>query len=228
MDINNLPIYDTPYGKFVLEPMDGVCKHIAANKFWDFWILEHLDSLTKDSVCYDLGSHVGQITIYMAQRCKHVHSFEPQSINYERLVKNVELNELKNVTCYNVALYSKETKMAVDNIPDQKNVKYGWERYEACSLTLYENGQGDIQAKTLDSFNFDKVDFIKADIQNCEYDMLIGGLETIKKHRPAIIFEYSPPDGVHNHHLREYQEFFKNLNYNVKEIAGQNYLATPK
>lgn len=222
-------IHETPYGKFVLEPQDGVCKTIARGEFWDPWILEHLNVLTKDQVCLDFGSHVGQITIYMAQRCKHVHSFEPQTINYDRLVKNIELNELKNVTCYNVALYSKEIKMAVDNIPDQKNVKYGWERYEACSLMLYENEKGDIQAKTLDSFNLEMVDFIKADMQNCEMDMLIGGIETIKKFRPAIIFEYSRPDGgVHDHHFHEYKEYFDNLNYNIKEIAGDNWLATPK
>ena len=228
MNINNLPIYDTPYGKFVLEPEDGVCRVIREGGFWDDWLLPYFNNLSKESVVLDIGSHVGLHTIYLAKKCKHVYSFEPQIINFDRLVKNVELNNLNNVTCHNVALYSKERKMAVDNQKQQKNIVYDGGRNQACSLTLYENDDGDVQAKTLDSLNLPKTNFWKVDAEGSEFDIFLGGINTIKRDRPAIIFEYSKIGGVHDHNLGEYQEFFKNLNYDIKEVAGQNYLAVPR
>ena len=221
-------IYSTPYGRFVLEPMDGVCKTISEGKFWDEWMKPHLDGLSIESIAVDVGASIGFHTVYMAKRCKHVYSFEPQIINYDRLVKNVELNNLSNVTCYNVALYSKERKMAVNNILNQKTIQYDGGAVQACSLTLYENDSGDIDAKTLDSFSLPKTDFWKIDAEGSEYDIFMGGLETIKRDRPIIIFEYSKISGVHDHNWGEYLGFFKNLNYDIKEVAGQNYLAVPR
>lgn len=218
-----MTIHDTPYGKFVLEPEDGVCNHIKKGEFWDLWLKEHLDGLTKDQVAVDCGSHIGFHTVYMAKRCKHVYSFEPQNINLDRLVENVRLNGLNNVTCYNVALYSKNTKMAVNNVPDQKIIPYNSGGNSACSLSMFENEKGDVEAKTLDSFNFEKIDFIKMDCETLDKEVILGGVETIKKYRPAIIYECGD--------LRTQKElidWFKNINYNVKEVAGQNYLATPK
>ncbi|MEK6878831.1 MAG: FkbM family methyltransferase [Nanoarchaeota archaeon] len=222
---DEIAIHTTKFGKFVLEPEDGVCRVIRDDRFWDEWLLPYFDVLSKDSIALDIGSHIGFHTVYLAKICKHVYSFEPQIINYDRLVKNVELNNLSNVTCHNVALYSKERKMAVNNILQQKDIRYN-DGVQACSLTLYEN-DGDIQAKTLDSYNLPKIDFIKADAEGSEFDIFLGGMETIKKYRPTIIFEYSRIGGVHDHPLGEYEEFFKSLNYKIKEIAGQNYLASP-
>lgn len=215
----NMNIFSSPYGKFILEPEDGVCRVIREQKFWDDWILPHLDTLSKDMVCIEAGSHIGFHTVYIAQKSKKVYAFEPQLINYDRLVKNIELNELTNVTCYNIALHNKEAKMAIENIKKQKDVDYG--SRQSCSLMLYENSEADIEAKTIDSFNFEKIDFIKTDCENNDLNVLIGATETIKKYRPKIVFEYSIRDKKH-------YEFFEGLNYNLIEVIGQNFLATPK
>ena len=219
MNINELPIYNTPYGKFVLDPKDGVCNHIARGEFWDIWIKQYLESLNKDSICLDIGSHIGFLTVYMAKNCKHVYSFEPQKINYDRLVKNVELNGLTNVTCYNVALHDKPAKMNINNIKKQSEVNY--DNYQACSLSLFEDLEGDVEAKTLDCFNLSNVSFIKSDCEGNDINVLKGGIETITKYRPKIIFEHGGEKG-------DFAAFFQELNYDVLEVAGQNFLATPK
>ena len=209
------------YGTFIVGPRDGVCEHVARGEFWDSWLLPHLNNLGPNDIAVDVGTSIGQISVYLAQRCKWVHSFEPQNINYERLVKNVELNNLNNVTCYNVALYNKETKMFVNGHREQNKIVYDGGANSACSVSLGENAGGDITAKTLDSYGFEKVSFIKIDAENADYYVIEGGIETIKRCHPAIIYEYGKqgPDP---------KEIFKNLNYNVKEVAGQNYMATPK
>ena len=219
MNVNDLPVYNTPYGKFVLDPEDGVTKTIKNNGFWDQWIQKYLYELPKDSVFVDIGSSVGFLTVYAAGKCKHVHSFEPQKINYDRLVKNVELNSLTNVTCYNIALHDKPAKMNVNNIKKQSEVNY--ENCQACSLSLFEDTEGDVEAKTLDCLNLSNVSFVKSDCEGNDINVLKGGIETITKYRPKIIFEHGGEKG-------DFAAFFQELNYDVLEVAGQNFLATPK
>lgn len=215
-----------PWGHFVLDPLDGVCKTIKENIFWDRWLLPYFDEIDKNAIAIDIGASIGFHTVYLANKCKHVYSFEPLNINYKRLVKNVELNGLSNVTAYNCALYNKEMRMAVDNQLNQNGVDYNSK--QACSLTLYENSNGDIEAKTLDSFNIENVSFIKIDAEGCDLDIMMGGIETINKYRPTIIFEYQRIPGVHNRRLGEYEDFIKEINYSMTEIIGGNYIAKPK
>ena len=156
----------------------------------------------------------------MAQKCKHVYAFEPQLINYDRIIKNCELNNITNVTCFNVALYNKNCKMAVHNITSQNKINYG--SLQACSLIMSENEAGDIDGRTLDSFGLEKVDFIKCDAESTDLEVLYGGVETIKRCRPLIIFEES----TNKNQAR--LNFFNTLKYDLKEITASNFLATPR
>lgn len=49
-----------------------------------------------------------------------------------------------------------------------------------------------VELRTLDSLELQKVDFIKIDVEGYEYFVLQGGLNTIRKFKPQIILEYSP------------------------------------
>ena len=48
----------------------------------------------------DIGAHVGVMSIYLAKRYPfiHVYAVEPDPINYACLIRNIELNEVTNVT----------------------------------------------------------------------------------------------------------------------------------
>ena len=46
-----------------------------------------------------------------------------------------------------------------------------------------------VQTKTIDSFDFPKMDFIKIDVEGWEEQVILGGLETIKKYNPKIYIE---------------------------------------
>jgi hypothetical protein len=48
--------------------------------------------------------------------------------------------------------------------------------------------------KTLDSYNFDKVDFIKIDVEGYEPEVLEGAKQLINRHRPIIFFEVNLPE----------------------------------
>ncbi|MGC9166518.1 MAG: FkbM family methyltransferase [Thermoplasmata archaeon] len=78
-----------------------------------------------------------------------------------------------------------------------------------------------IETRTLDSFNFDKVDLIKIDVEGLELSVLDGTRETIGKFHPKIILE------THTKELyKKSIEFLKDFNYNLKfnkKIEGNDY-----
>jgi hypothetical protein len=48
----------------------------------------------------------------------------------------------------------------------------------------------EVEIKQLDSFKFfENVDFIKIDVEQFEYFVILGALKTIKKNKPTIFFE---------------------------------------
>ena len=49
--------------------------------------------------------------------------------------------------------------------------------------------EGDTHLFTLDSLNLRRCDFLKLDIEGCEYEALIGAMDTIKRHRPVMWIE---------------------------------------
>ena len=57
----------------------------------------------RDVVVFDVGAFEGILTVFFASKAKQVVSFEP-SANFQRLVENVQLNDLTNGTCFTVRL----------------------------------------------------------------------------------------------------------------------------
>lgn len=88
---------------------------VPHDKFWDEvaqgeWEPETFAALDRflkpDHVFLDLGAWVGAVTLYAASICKFVHSFEPDSIAFQRLTENLLLNaDLKTrIAAHNVAV----------------------------------------------------------------------------------------------------------------------------
>jgi len=60
--------------------------------------------LTSASVYADIGSYIGPTVLYAARRCKRVYCFEPDYVAYRYLLWNIDLNNLRNVLPFNLAL----------------------------------------------------------------------------------------------------------------------------
>ena len=61
--------------------------------------------LKKEDTVLDAGAFVGDFTVKIAREVKEVVAVEPLPWAFEILKRNVEVNELKNVTLVNKALY---------------------------------------------------------------------------------------------------------------------------
>lgn len=61
--------------------------------------------LQRNSVCIDIGANIGVFTCYYAKMTgANIYAVEPLGVNYEQLCRNIELNELTNVSTYCFAI----------------------------------------------------------------------------------------------------------------------------
>ena len=180
------------------------------------WISQEFSS--KEKLFLDIGAHTGTFSINLANKFKHVYSFEPQKMTYYALCGSVALSNINNITCINVALGSQEqcfTGTAILNITSE----------DGGSSSLYKSNEEPIlreeliQIRTLDNYIDifkNEIGVIKMDVEKNELEIIKGGLKCLEKSNyPMIFFEAEKPYG-------EVFDFLKGLGYNV--IPIQSYL----
>lgn len=124
----------------------------------------------------DVGGHVGLWSVHLAERFERVQAFEPVAEHRACFVRNVDA---ANVTLHPVALGCKPGRVAMWSEPGS-------------SGNTQVRGEGDIEMRTLDSYGFAEVDFLKIDCEGYELFVLQGAVETLKRCRPVICVEQKP------------------------------------
>jgi len=139
----------------------------------------------------DIGAHVGQFTLLAAHRLGTgglVLSFEPNPENRTRLIKNVDRNGLANVRVLEYAV-SDRRGSATLQIPQVEHpsgegslrVKGSVQREYAIETRSLDD--------VLEELHIDRIDVMKVDVEGFEAEVFRGGAETLRKSRPAIVFE---------------------------------------
>lgn len=146
----------------------------------------------KGAVVYDVGAFCGMLTLFFARQAARVVAYEPNSKNRARLIENIELNNLSNVTVRNVGAGSANTLMTMSYDP----LMGGGAKLQD-SQSAPSNGAGlsteEITLTTLDSdraaMNLPAPDFIKIDIEGWELEALRGARQTLQSLHPALFLE---------------------------------------
>jgi len=142
--------------------------------------------LDKNSIYIDIGAWIGPTVIYAAKKSKQVICFEPDPIAFRRLTSNIYLNNLDNVSSYNVAIS--------DKCSIQKMSSFGGSLGDTMTslISRHNKSSSSFNALVLDwnmiekIHNFKKVDFIKIDIEGAEF-FLIPKLEKFfMKFQPVV------------------------------------------
>ena len=191
-------------------------------------IIKHIPNF---DVALDVGAHVGIWTRRLAQKFKTVVAFEPVPKHQECWKKNMENFVKENpdwgnyTTLHNVAL-GHENGTATMKVPDTTNtgmaslvheiynvrtqerwVQPGWEKFPEIQ----------VKTRTLDSYEFEKIDFMKIDVEWFELRVLQGAEQTIRKHKPVMYVEM---------HDTQAFNFMMDINcgYRIMEAQGMNRL----
>ena len=124
----------------------------------------------------DVGANVGEWTRPLAKKFDHVICFEPNPNFRECFNMNIKEN---NVTLhpYGLSSHSHNAIQGV-NATHLNDV-----------LGDTEPREGDIECRSLDSFDLRDVDYIKIDVDGFEIPVLQGAQETLKRNNPVINIE---------------------------------------
>lgn len=161
--------------KHLIENMRAVNKRVDGRLAYQYKKFEAaFERCNKFEVAIDVGAHVGLFSYWAAKKFDRVVAFEPVAAHRECFKKNVEAD---NVELFDCALGAAEGTVSIDTTEGSSgDSKVG-------------TAVGDIPMRTLDSFNLQKVDFIKADCEGFEENVFLGAGETIRKWKPVIIVE---------------------------------------
>jgi FkbM family methyltransferase len=162
---------------------DGIGNNIQSKKTWEPHIINFLErNLKKEDILIDVGSNYGWHVINAHKNCKFVYSFEPQMLIYLIQKENIDINKIKNVEIFNLALGNSTEKLNMSTINyEQNGLNIG-------DLSVGHGGE-EIIVQKLDSFDFERVSYIKIDVQGYEKFVILGAQETIKKFKPILIVE---------------------------------------
>lgn len=171
-------------------------------------------------VVIDIGANVGAISIYLAKKYPFikVYSFEPIPRIYQNLVKNIEANNLTNITPINKAvtsdgrpvemIYSLGVNLAscITENMHEKHIKFINHHGIADKLKIESISLNDI----FDEFNIDKCKLLKIDCEGSEEEVLVNTnvLSKIEHLRGEIHYEK--------------ERTMELLNYLVKHINPEN------
>lgn len=147
-------------------------------------VLELPKIVRRGDVALDVGANIGMYSYALSRLAQKVVVFEPNPALARRLralgLANVEVREL--------ALSSSQGRatLTMPDWPDGHG--YGTLRAEQLPKNTTFKTMS-VEMCTLDSLALPAVDFIKIDVEGIEEEVIEGAMETIRRHRPAILVE---------------------------------------
>lgn len=159
---------------------------------WELDVIQRfVDEIKEDSVILDVGANTGTFSL-VAKLYPNTkwHSFEPDPFNFSLLKENIEINDIKNITLYEEALSDSVGECILKICPTHRGLNTIGKNVKRFSED--ESVDYPVKSNTIDNLFIDtRIDLIKIDTEGAEYDIIKGGIETIKKYKPKILLEYN-------------------------------------
>jgi FkbM family methyltransferase len=148
----------------------------------------------EDAVVYDIGGFQGVLTLFFSRRARHTVTYEPNPVSSARILENLRLNDVRNVTVRNVALGDHHGSIvltwdelmaggASGDASVSRQIARSSRRKESVSVEVAPLDD-DIARGRLPP-----PDFIKIDIEGMELAALQGMPRTLQEHCPALYLE---------------------------------------
>lgn len=175
-----------------------------------------IEHVRKGDVVYDVGAHAGYHSLFcslLVGSTGKVCAFEPNPKNFVSMTRQLTLNS-PNQVC--LLPYALSDRSAVASLDTSHGPSQGY---------LSSSGDIQVKARTIDSLIADGLcpvpNVIKIDVEGHEYEVLIGAMNTLRKHKPIVLCDYNDD---HTHSL--VTNILGPLSYEVRK--GPPVIALPK
>lgn len=187
-------------------------------------VTEMLVGALQGAKCFvDVGANLGWYTCLASGHMPHgtVHSFEMDDLNYSLLIKNLAVNNCKNVKAHNMAVCDSRGTVTYSRENNHPSSDFCIKTDEIIGRSLKCVS---VDSITLDDFlesNGIVPDVMKIDVEGAEMQVLNGARQTLKKYRPVLFLEIHPENlpGFHTSTSEILSLLIQN-NYTVFEIES--------
>lgn len=201
--------------------------------------------ISKGDTVIDIGANIGTTVLPFSKKVSDIGkviAFEPQDIVSQCLQTNLTLNDITNVSVFNIAISNKNGWARINDKEFTDSGRYG-------EAGISKTGTR-VKTLKLDDLELDNCKLIKIDIEGHEWEAIQGGQKLLKMHRPIIYMEAkNQVKGTekclkwlklnewecywHFAHWYRKDNFKKNNNTNILANLGtgvgdMNFLAVPK
>lgn len=174
--------------------------------------------LLKNSTVYDIGAGFGLYSFPISRHLSNkgkVFAFEPERHSFYILTANTIINNIKNIYVNNFGLGKKEATMPIQEINIHTVDDFGATNLQNQPTT----GRSYIAyTKKLDNLKLVKPDFIKLSANGMELEILEGGSNIIKEHKPTLLI-----NAQYDMQNCEMIEFLKENNYKIYKYISPIY-----
>jgi FkbM family methyltransferase len=230
----DLSFYKTKTGHYYLPKnahSDIVVQSIIRDQIFDEPIVSTaLDYVKKGTTILDIGSNFGQMAILFSNAVGEtgtVHAFDADDFIFSILQKNIIANNKENIISHFGAVHNINDITLYFPIQDFNR----FESYGSYGIDFKNKKGRPVKTFTIDSLNLtEPISFMKVDVQGGDLYAMQGAVETIKRNKMPILFEYeSLFEEDTKIKFQHYVDFVNEINYKFEKIVnGQNFLIIPK
>ena len=145
-----------------------------------------IEYVRKGDVVYDVGAHAGYHSLFcslLVGSTGTVCAFEPNPKNFVSITRQLRLNS-PNQVC--LLPYALSDRSAVARLDTSHGPSQG---------QLSSSGDTQVEARTIDSLVADgscpAPNVMKIDVEGHEHEVLIGAMNTLRKHKPIVLCDYN-------------------------------------
>lgn len=214
-------------------PKNEVFRAIFVRGIYDPNLLIVIDSLLPaKGVFFDIGSNMGYCSLIMSKVVGEdgkIIAIEPSERDFLRLVDNVNLNKLNNVSVHRVAISDAIGKVKIFIAPEERSA-LNTLGTEFSNKGIEKINVETVDATTLDAFvekvAIEKIDVIKMDIEGSELKALKGAKNSIEKYRPTLIVGINSNSlRANNSSMEELEIILKDLRYKIYSLTETPFFA---
>jgi len=227
------PIFYQNEFQFLIDrPQDFIKHSIFHELTWEIETTELLKQILQEGfICLDIGAHIGTHTLKMSKLVGprgQVIGFEPTPKLFQELCYNLALNQINNTQALPVALghqmqdvrvvelhtLNEGMNMTIENVIyiSEANKK----TFESYTLDI-------VPCLTLDSLQFEKIDFIKIDVEGSELSVLYGAQKTLHKLKPILFIELHGQE-TYFQSLLAITSFLEPMGYTASHLGSRHYI----
>lgn len=207
--------------KLYISPRNGfIDNYIFLYGVYESFMLDIITEYLQEGMTYiDIGANIGQHSMYagtLVGKQGSVYAFEPIPHVYEQLVASAKANHYEHIIhARNIALGEKVSTETL--YISKKNIG-------GSSLVNQEEGTEEIHVSVKNGdtelTSIPSIDMIKIDVEGYEYEVLSGIEQSLFKHKPIILLEFSGYfyEQQHNNSGAKILSLLKKVGYSIYDI----------